>query len=73
MVQDVNLPKMDGMGVLPAARSKEKSLPALVLTGRNGIEDRMHALDSGADDCLLKRFRSPNCRRGCGRCCGGIR
>ena len=56
MVLDLNLPKLDGFGVLRKVRAKKKSLPVLVLTGRNGIEDRVQVLDSGADDCLLKPF-----------------
>jgi two-component system copper resistance phosphate regulon response regulator CusR len=56
IVLDLNLPKLDGFGVLRSVRAKKKSLPVLVLTGRNGIEDRVQALDSGADDCLLKPF-----------------
>ncbi len=35
---------------------KSRRLPVLVLTGRSRIEDRVQALDSGADDCLLKPF-----------------
>ena len=56
MVLDLNLPKLDGMGVLRGVRPKRPSLPVLVLTGRSGLEDRIQALDSGADDCLLKPF-----------------
>ena len=56
MVLDLNLPKLDGFGVLGRVRPKRPSLPVLVLTGRSRLEDRVHALDSGADDCLLKPF-----------------
>ena len=56
MVLDLNLPKLDGMGVLDGVRRKRPSLPVLVVTGRSRLEDRVHALDSGADDCLLKPF-----------------
>ena len=56
MVLDLNLPKLDGMGVLRGVRPKRPSLPVLVLTGRSRLEDRIHALDSGADDCLVKPF-----------------
>ena len=56
MVLDLNLPKLDGMGVLRGVRPKRPSLPVLVLTGRSRVEDRIHALDSGADDCLVKPF-----------------
>jgi DNA-binding response OmpR family regulator len=56
IVLDLNLPKMDGISLLRKVRSKRPSLPVLVLTGRTRIEDRVQALDTGADDCLLKPF-----------------
>ncbi|HZD31992.1 MAG TPA: response regulator transcription factor [Candidatus Angelobacter sp.] len=56
MVLDLNLPKLDGFGVLGKVRPRRPSLPVLVLTGRSRLEDRVHALDAGADDCLLKPF-----------------
>jgi two-component system copper resistance phosphate regulon response regulator CusR len=56
MILDLNLPKMDGIAVLRAVRPKKSTLPVLVLTGRSRIEDRVLALDSGADDVLLKPF-----------------
>lgn len=55
-VLDLNLPRMDGISVLRVIRPRKPSLPILVLTGRNRIEDRVQALDSGADDCLIKPF-----------------
>ncbi len=56
LVLDLNLPKLDGLEVLRALRAKKPSLPVLVLTARNRIEDRVQSLDSGADDCLNKPF-----------------
>ena len=56
MILDLNLPKLDGISLLRLVRPKRTSLPVLVLTGRSRIEDRVEALDSGADDCLLKPF-----------------
>ncbi len=56
MVLDLNLPKLDGIGVLNAIRPKKPSLPVLVLTARSRLEDRVQSLDSGADDVLLKPF-----------------
>jgi len=53
---DLNLPKVDGLMVLRAVRVKKPSLPVLVMTGRSRIEDRVQALDAGADDCLVKPF-----------------
>ena len=56
LVLDLNLPKLDGIGVLKAVRPLKPNLPVLVLTARSRVEDRVQALDSGADDCLNKPF-----------------
>jgi len=56
LMLDLNLPKLDGLEVLRAVRRKQPSLPVLVATGRSKIEDRVQALDAGADDCLIKPF-----------------
>ena len=56
MILDLNLPKLDGIGVLQAVRPKKPSLPVLVLTARSRVEDRVQSLDTGADDCLIKPF-----------------
>lgn len=56
MILDLNLPKLDGFGVLQAIRPKKPSLPVLVLTARSAVEDRVTSLDTGADDCLIKPF-----------------
>jgi DNA-binding response OmpR family regulator len=56
VILDLNLPKLDGIGVLNGLRPKKPSLPVLVLTARSRIEDRVQSLDTGADDCLTKPF-----------------
>lgn len=56
LILDLNLPKLDGMALLQEVRPTMPSLPILVLTGRNRLEDRVMALDGGADDCLIKPF-----------------
>jgi len=56
LILDLNLPKVDGLEVLHAVRGKKTSLPVLVLTARSRIEERVQALDAGADDCLIKPF-----------------
>ena len=53
---DLNLPDLDGMAVLKQLRPAKPRLPILVLTGRAALEDRIQALDAGADDCLTKPF-----------------
>jgi DNA-binding response OmpR family regulator len=53
---DLNLPRLDGLTVLRSVRLTKPSLPMLVATGRSLIEDRVQALDAGADDCLIKPY-----------------
>jgi two-component system OmpR family response regulator len=53
---DLGLPKKDGLEVLRVIRSKENSVPLLVITARDALEDRLRGLDSGADDYVLKPF-----------------
>jgi DNA-binding response OmpR family regulator len=56
LVLDLNLPKLDGISVLRNLRPDKPQLPILVLTARPRVEDRVLALDSGADDCINKPF-----------------
>lgn len=56
VVLDLNLPKLDGVSVLRHLRLKKPSLPVLVLTQRTRVEDRVQALDTGADDYVPKQL-----------------
>lgn len=56
LVLDLNLPRVDGVQILRRVRAHNDSLPVLVLTARNKIEDRVSLLDLGADDYLAKPF-----------------
>src|SRR5208283_5247608 len=56
VILDLNLPKLDGVNVLLQLRLKKPSVPVLVLTQRNRVEDRVQCLDLGADDYLGKPF-----------------
>jgi DNA-binding response OmpR family regulator/outer membrane protein OmpA-like peptidoglycan-associated protein len=56
VILDLNLPKVDGVNVLRHLRLKKPSLPVLVLTQRNRVEDRVECFDTGADDYLSKPF-----------------
>ena len=56
VILDLNLPRVDGVSVLRHLRLKKPSLPVLVLTQRNRVEDRVQCLDTGADDYLGKPF-----------------
>ncbi len=56
LVLDLGLPDMDGLDVLRTIRQKQPRLPVLVLTARDGVDDRIRGLDRGADDYLVKPF-----------------
>ena len=53
---DLGLPKKDGLEVLRSIRSKGDQVPVLVITARDGLQDRIAGLDAGADDYVLKPF-----------------
>jgi two-component system, OmpR family, response regulator len=56
IVLDVMLPDMDGFQVCRSLRDDETFSPVLMLTARDAVRDRVHGLDSGADDYLVKPF-----------------
>ncbi|MGH9449212.1 MAG: response regulator transcription factor [Terriglobia bacterium] len=56
VILDLGLPSVDGVELLKQARTRDHSLPILVLTGRAQLEDRVEALNLGADDYLVKPF-----------------
>ncbi|TPE44568.1 response regulator [Maribrevibacterium harenarium] len=56
VVLDLGLPSMDGISVLRGVRDKGVSVPILLLTARDAIEERIQGLDAGADDYLTKPF-----------------
>ncbi|MBT4521951.1 MAG: response regulator transcription factor [Halieaceae bacterium] len=56
IVLDLGLPDMDGLQVLAKLRQRKEHIPVMVLTARDGIEDKIAGLDSGADDYLAKPF-----------------
>ena len=53
---DIGLPGRSGLEVLEKLRARGLSVPVLVLTARDTIEDRVRGLDAGADDYLVKPF-----------------
>jgi two-component system OmpR family response regulator len=53
---DVMLPGMSGFELCRHIREQQNPMPILLLTARDAIEDRVHGLDSGADDYLTKPF-----------------
>ena len=53
---DLGLPRLDGLSLLRQLRARGELTPVLVLTARDGVEDRIAGLDLGADDYLVKPF-----------------
>ena len=56
IILDVMLPKRNGVEVCRSLRNQRVKTPILMLTARDGLEDRVLGLDSGADDYLVKPF-----------------
>ncbi|MEO1095638.1 MAG: response regulator transcription factor [Cyanobacteria bacterium J06638_28] len=57
MILDLGLPGKDGLAVLRELRGQGDSLPVIVLTARDGIDDTVAALEGGANDYMTKPFR----------------
>ncbi len=58
LVVDVMLPGMTGYDLVETLRKERFSVPILMLTARDGVDDRVYGLDRGADDYLVKPFAS---------------
>lgn len=58
-ILDIMLPGHDGFEILRTLRRRGEAIPVLLLTSRDGIEDRVQGLDAGADDYLVKPFAFP--------------
>lgn len=56
VILDVNMPDGSGFGLAAELRKRAVPVPILMLTARDGVEDRVTGLDSGADDYLVKPF-----------------
>lgn len=56
VVLDIGLPRKNGFEILKSLRTRGASTPVLMLTARSAVEDRVTALDVGADDYLAKPF-----------------
>lgn len=55
---DLGLPQSDGLEVLRRFRKMKSQLPVVVVTARDGVEDRINGLDRGADDYVVKPFET---------------
>ncbi len=56
VILDLGLPDMDGFAVLKKIHAKNKELPVLILTAREGVLNKVTGLNAGADDYLTKPF-----------------
>ena len=56
LVLDIMMPGMDGVTLLKKLRGKGVTTPALFLTARTEIDQKIEGLDAGADDYLAKPF-----------------
>jgi two-component system OmpR family response regulator/two-component system response regulator QseB len=54
VVLDLGLPRLDGLELLRRLRARRDSIPVLVLTARDAIEERVKGFDTGADDYVIK-------------------
>jgi DNA-binding response OmpR family regulator len=59
LIVDRGLPVMDGVELVALLRSRGITTPALILTARGAVEDRVEGLDAGAQDYLVKPFEIP--------------
>ena len=56
IVLDLMIPKIDGFGVLKKIRERKNTVPILVLTAKDSVDDTVRGLDAGCDDYLTKPF-----------------
>jgi two-component system OmpR family response regulator len=56
VILDLGLPDIDGLDLLRKLRSKKISLPIMILTARDGLNDRIEGISQGADDYMTKPF-----------------
>jgi DNA-binding response OmpR family regulator len=56
LILDLMLPKKDGFQICKDLRERRIVIPIMILTGRDSMEDKILALDSGADDYMTKPF-----------------
>lgn len=59
VVLDLTLPGMDGLEVLKRLRHRKFTVPVIILSARENLDDRIKGLDLGADDYLTKPFKLP--------------
>lgn len=58
-IVDIGLPGMDGLALTRRIRTRGLTMPVIILTARDALQDRVQGLDLGADDYMLKPFELP--------------
>ena len=56
LILDLGLPDIDGLDLLKQLRKNNNTMPVLILTARDLLDDKLTGLDSGADDYITKPF-----------------
>jgi DNA-binding response OmpR family regulator len=56
LILDLGLPDRDGLGVLRELRTRNKAIPVIILTARDGVGEKVKGLEGGADDYVTKPF-----------------
>jgi len=56
LLLDLGLPGREGLAVLKGLRGRGSTLPVVILTARDAVDDRVAGLDAGADDYIVKPF-----------------
>lgn len=56
VILDLGLPDADGLAILRGLRARKRAVPVLILTARDGLDDRVAGLELGADDYMTKPF-----------------
>ena len=69
VILDLMLPGLSGFEVLRRARAAGDFVPVLILTAKDGIDDRVRGLEEGADDFSSSRSASTSCSRARAGCC----
>lgn len=59
VIIDIGLPRMNGLELVRRLRARGQTLPVMMLTARDGLDDRVQGLNGGADDYMVKPFLLP--------------
>ncbi len=59
LILDIMLPEVSGLDIVKTLRSQNSSIPIMLLTAKDSVQDRVIGLNSGADDYLVKPFAIP--------------